>query len=354
MRTAVIALFVFVMYTEAAFAAAAITLTSAASGVVLGGTTHVATMNVGTGNGLGVGTAAGGVQRVLLASGPTYSSPLTASLSGWGNGASVSVTAYVSTNFVHGGGATPLMRVTYCIAADCTVAANHLVLSTSSATPTTIRSGLANNASFSTNNGALIVYVNGSSAFTGTETATVTFTAIDANNTAHSDTATLTISSTVQTAVQFSLDTASGLGVTAGSTTDYLIDFGTVDGLGVSSGNGATKSTSATGARYSTSYLVRPAFSSMTSTTGTVRMYVSSNFAHTALLQLQDSSTGAANTFSAISTNSAPASQTVISSAAASKTDITRYLGLFVFVVNGASAFVGADSAVVTYTLIVP
>ena len=246
------------------------------------------------------------------------------------------------------------MRATYCIAADCTVAANHLLLSTSSAAPTTIRTALANGASFSTNDGALIVYVNGSTAFTGTETATITFTAIDANNTSHNDTATLTIRSTVQTAVQFSLDTGSGPAVTGGSTTDYLIDFGTVDGLGVSSGNGATRSTSAGGALYSTSYLVKPAFSSMTSTTGTVRMYVSANFAHPALLQLQDSSTGASNNFSAISTNSAAASQTLISSTAVSKASLTRYLGLFVFAVNGASAFVGADNAVITYTVIVP
>ena len=353
MRTAVLALLVIALHAEVAFAAA-ITLSSSASGVVLGGSSAAATMNLGTGNGLGVGAAATGVQRVTLASGPTYSSPFTVSLNGWGGSAAVTVTAYVSTNFAHGSGATPLMRATYCIAADCTVAANHLFLSTSSAAPTTIRTALGNNDSFSTSNGALIVYVNGSTAFTGAETATITFTAIDANNTTHNDTATLTISSTVQTAVQFSLDTGSGPAVTGGSTTDYLIDFGTVDGLGVSSGNGATRSASAGGALYSTSYLVKPAFSSMTSTTGTVRMYVSANFAHPALLQLQDSSTGASNNFSAISTNSAAASQTLISSTAVSKASLTRYLGLFVFAVNGASAFVGADNAVITYTVIVP
>ena len=83
-------------------------------------------------------------------------------------------------------------------------------------------------------------------------------------------------------------------------------------------------------------------------------MYVSANFAHPALLQLQDSSTGASNNFSAISTNSAAASQTLISSTAVSKASLTRYLGLFVFALNGASAFVGADNAVITYTVIVP
>ena len=57
----------------------------------------------------------------------------------------------------------------------------------------------------------------------------------------------------------------------------------------------------------------------MASTTGTVRMYVSSNSAHTGLLQLQDSRTGAANSFAAISTNSAAASQTLIGLSAASQ-----------------------------------
>jgi len=353
MRIALLTLLAVSMCAGAA-SAATISVSSLASGVTLGGSGTAGTMNVGNGNGLGVGTAATGVQRVVLASGIAYTSPFNIGLSGWGGGAAVTVSAYVSSNFAHGGGGTPLMRATYCLAADCTVAANHQFLSTSSAAPSTVRTGATNNTTFSTNAGGLIVYVNGGTAFTGAETATITFNAVDLNNTTHTASATLAVSTTVQTAVQFSLDTASGLSVTAGSTTDYLLDFGTVDGLGVSSGNGATKSTSASGARYSTSYLVRPAFSSMTSTTGTVRMYVSSNFAHTALLQLQDSTTGASNSFSAISTNSAAASQTLISAAAASKTDITRYLGLFVFAVNGAGAFVGADSAVVTYTLIVP
>lgn len=354
MRTIALASLVLLMCAKPALAAPSITLASSASGVVLGGTSTAATMNVGNGNGLGVGNAAGGVQRVLLASGPTYSSPLTLTVSGFGGGSSMTITAYVSTNFAHGAGATPLMRATYCTAADCTVAANHLTLSTSSATPSAIRSGVANTASFASNVGALIVYINGATAFTGTETATITFKAVDVNNPTRTATATLAISTTVQTAVQFSLDTSSALTVSGGSPTDYLIDFGTVDGLGVSSGNGATKSVTASGALYSTSYLARPAFSSFSSTTGTVRMYVSSNFAHTSLLQLQASTTGTTNSFSAISTNSAPGSQTVLSGVAASRGDITAYLGLFAFALNGAGAFVGADTAVITYTLIVP
>jgi len=352
-RTAVM-LLVVMAWAGQTQAAPTIHLQSAPSGVSLAGSLNAVTMNLGNGNGLAVGTPAIGVVLASLASGPVYSSAFTVSLTGWGGGASISVTAYVSANFVHAGGASPLVAVMHCQAADCTVAANQQQLSTSSASPTAIRSGVADKTNFTSNVGALIGYVNGGSAFTGPDSATITFTAVDTANTGHSDTVTLTVSTTVQQAVQFSLATAGGLPVSAGGSTDYLVDFGTVDGLGVSSGNGTTVSVTPAGARYSSPYLARPAFSSMTSTTGTVRMYVSGNFAHTNLLQLQDSATGAANTFGAISTSATPAQQTVISTSAQSKVSITRYLGLFVFNINGPGAFTGADSAVITYTLIVP
>ena len=81
-------------------------------------------------------------------------------------------------------------------------------------------------------------------------------------------------------------------------------------------------------------------------------MYVSTNFAHTAVLQLQGSTTGAAGSYVSIPTTLASA--TTITSTAQSQTALTEYLGLFVFTLNGAGAFAGADSAIVTYTLVVP
>jgi hypothetical protein len=354
MRTLTIVLLVVVSWAAPASAAPTINILSAASGVALGGNSGAATMNLGNGNGLGVGTRASGVYAVALGSGPVYASPFRVNLTGWGGSASVSVTAYVSSNFPRGGGAPPLIQVMYCVATSCGAAANQLVLSTSSGAPAALRAGLPDKSTFTMDMGALIAHINGSSAFTGTQTATILFTANDANDANKRDTATLSVSIAVQRAVQFSLDATGPPSLTAGATSDYAIDFGTVDGLGVSTGNGAARAASTTGALYSTSYLVRPAFSSMTSTNGTVQLYVSTNFARPGLLQLQDSSTGEPGSFAAISTNSAAASQTVISTSAQSKVDITRYLGLFVFAVNGTGAFVGADSAVVTYTLIVP
>jgi hypothetical protein len=355
MRGAAIALILILCGSGAAVAAPtpSMKLASSASGVTLGGTTNAATMNLGNGNGLAVGTATSGVSRVGLATGPLYSSPFSISLTGWGNNPSLTVTAYLSANFAHGSGTSPQLRAMYCVASDCTSAANQLALSTSPIAPSTLRSA-AGNGSFTVSVGALIAYLNGSSAFTGTEMATIVLTASDANDIAHTDLATLTITSTVQQAVSFTLDTATAVSVTDGTTTSYLVDFGTVDAFGVSTGNGATRSVTGTGTLYSTIYLIRPAFSSMTASAATVRMFVSSNFAHTGLLQLQDSSTGTSNNFAAISTNAAAGSQTVVTSSAQSKLDITRHLGLFVSHLNGANAFVGADSAVITYTLIVP
>jgi hypothetical protein len=353
MHRAAFIVFVLVMGCTRANAAPSIKVLSNASGVLLGGTSTAATMNLGSSNGLGVGPASG-VTAVMLGTGPVFTSPVSISVSGFsGAGTSVTVTAYVSSNFAHGGGASPSVMVMQCLAADCTSSASHTALSLNSGSPSTLRTGLSN-ATFNWNVGALILYLNGSSAFTGTESAVVTFRAVDVNDTTRSATATLTISTTVQQVVQLGLDTSAGLAVTAGTTTSYLIDFGTVDGLGVSTGAGASRTVEASGARYSSRYRIRPAFSSMSSTTATVRMYVSSNFAHTGLLQLQDSASGASGSFAAISTNSAPAQQTVISSAAASKADLTRYLGLFVFNINGSGAYTGADSAVITYTVVVP
>ncbi len=333
-------------------AAPTITIKSASSGVVLTGTTNAMSMNLGAANGLAAGTPATGVEIALKASGPVYSSDFTVSLNGFGGGASISVTAYVSSNFAHA--ASSAITAMQCQAADCSADANEQPLSTSSGSPTVIRSGLADKATFTSNVGALVAYLNSGSAFTGADSASIVFQATDTKNNTHTDSVTLTMSITVQQAVQLALDTAGAISIGAGGSSDFQADFGTVDGLGASSGNGAavSRSTSPLGARYSSAYRITPAFSSMSSTTGTVRAYVSANFAHPGLLQAQDSGDG--TSFNAISTNSTFTQQTLISSAAQSKAPITRYLGLFVFNINGADAYSGSDSATITYTVIVP
>ena len=86
------------------------------------------------------------------------------------------------------------------------------------------------------------------------------------------------------------------------------------------------------------------------STSGTLTSYVSTDFVHPSQLELRDSSNG--SSYSTISKSSS--SQTTFTSSAASASPMTRYLGLFVSDTNGGAVFTGADTATVTYTLVVP
>src|SRR5262249_21580884 len=101
---------------------------------------------------------------------------------------------------------------------------------------------------------------------------------------------------------------------------------------------------------YSTPYLLNPAFTEFASTTATLTAAVSANFAHPAILALQDASSSA-GPYSAIP--NAPATIT-LTTTAGTRSSITRSLGLFVSDVNGPTAFTGADSATLTFTMTVP
>lgn len=330
-----------VMFANGLASAATLQVQSAAGGVVLGGNGGAATLNLGNANGLGVGTVATNVARSTLSNGAVFSSPVSLSLNGWGSTPSVTITAYVSTAFGH-----TTVTVQNCAGGGCP-------FSTTQVAPTTVATG-AGNGTVGLTTGVFVALVNGAGAFTGADAATVTFNAVDANNTAHTASATLKISATVQTAVELALDSSAGVAFVGGANPpNFSVDFGNVDGLGASPGSaGSTRTVSSTGTLYSTPYVMTPAFSSFSSTTGTVQMYVSTNFAHTAVLQLQGSTTGAAGSYVSIPTTLASA--TTITSTAHSQTALTEYLGLFVFTLNGAGAFAGADSAIVTYTLVVP
>ena len=101
---------------------------------------------------------------------------------------------------------------------------------------------------------------------------------------------------------------------------------------------------------YGTPYLLQPTFAGFSSTSGTLTSYVSTDFVHPSQLELRDSSSG--SSYSTISKSSG--SQTTFTSSAASASPITRYLGLFVSDTNGGAVFTGADTATVTFTLVVP
>jgi hypothetical protein len=190
---------------------------------------------------------------------------------------------------------------------------------------------------------------NGASAFAGIDTVGITFTITDTSN-GHSGTVTLTVTVQSQTAVQLTLGTATG-GATITPSADFSLSFGNVNGLGIGPAGGFITNSVAGGMMYLTPYLIQPAFSGMSSTTATVKVYVSTNFAHPTLLTLNDA-TSSPGPYSAISASAG--AQTQITASAADRSSITRYLGLFVSNVNGATAYNGSDSATLTFTMTVP
>ena len=176
---------------------------------------------------------------------------------------------------------------------------------------------------------------------------------------------TLQVSATVQSAIRLTLGTATGgCPVNPGSGgNDYAIDFGTVDALTINTGNcvgaGAGKYAPTTpgqsdDAIYYTSYALNPEFTSQAATTNTITAYVSTNFAANSPLSIVNGGVGASApaqaSFSAMST-SAPGS--TVATNAASGTALTGWIGVKIAHTSGAAVVMGAQTAVVTYTLTV-
>jgi hypothetical protein len=195
---------------------------------------------------------------------------------------------------------------------------------------------------------------NGASAFTGLDTVRLSLTMTDLTNNQVIGTIQIRLNSpqgeTVQSAVRLTLGAAAG-GLTVTPAADYSVNFGNVNGLGFGPGAGLTTVSAAGGAIYSTPYLLQPAFSAFTSTTATIKTFVSTNFAHPTILVLRDAASSP-GPYTNIGTSAATATQ--ITNTAADRSSITRFLGLFVSNINGGTAFRGSDSATVTFTLTVP
>lgn len=329
-----------------AWAARTITISTATGGVTVGAGPS---MNFGNGNGLGVGTPGTGVTVITggVANGALYTSPYNITVSGFAASAQISVTAYVVSNFTH---PTVLIAKSCQTGVSCTSAGNFTTLSTNSLLPTQVTSSnLANGGTATATIGIFVSSTNGSGTFTGSDTVSITFTATNTSN-GNTATTTLSIAITVQEAVKLQLSTATG-GLTISPASDYSANYGSVNGLGISPAAGLTVVAASGGTIYSTPYVITPAFSSFSSTTGSVKAYVSANFAHSAILALNDASV-VGGPYNAISNSSG--SPTVFTTSAASAAAITRYLGLFVSNANGSSAFTGSDTATLTYSLTVP
>jgi hypothetical protein len=316
--------------------------TNASGAAIVGGT-----MNMGNVDGLGVGTASTGLSIVStgVSGGVLYTSPydLNVTLAGNEKNSNVNIRAQVTTNFTD-----PIFIAKNCQPGACSSGGSFTTIPTAgtiNVIPTTI---VGTTQTFTPVIAIFVSNANGT-VYNTQNTATITFTADDGTSTA---TATMSLKVTPQNAVQLTLGTAPG-GVIISPAADYTANFGNVNALGVGNPSaGLTKISAANGTIYSTPYLIQPGFSDQASTTGSIKMYVSTNFANTTVLELDDASTCcAAGSFSALPSSSPTSAQVANVSSGSS---ITRYLGLLVKKANGAAGLTGSDNATVTFTLTVP
>ncbi|HEV2349677.1 MAG TPA: hypothetical protein VG028_07525 [Terriglobia bacterium] len=325
-------------------------MSSAPGGVIVSGTQPTYSAGFGNVNSLGVGAPAAGVTLITtgVSGGVIYSTYLNFTLSGEPVPHKATLSVYMSSNFTKS--AALIAQSCY---TSCGTGASFSTVSINAGAPTLIiPSPGISDGTYTISLGLLVANANGAGATSGADSAIVTFVATD---TANGKTSSVTLnlnnpSENIQTAVGFTLASAAGgLSVNPGS--DFSMNFGSVNGIGASPAAGISIVPAAGGAIYSTPYLLQPVFSGFASTTATLSVYVSMDFVHPAILQLDDSA-AAAGPYSAISKSSG--AQSSITSTVVTNTILTRYLGLYVSGVNGAGAFTGSDNATLTYTLTEP
>jgi hypothetical protein len=336
-----------------AHAGANFDLVSAPTGITLTQVGNNYISSFGTMNALGIGTAAAGVTPIQLSNGTLYLTSYQLFVhGGLATGQTGYVTAYASTNFSH-----PIALVLQSCpsSSSCNAPGQFSNLSTAVGAQTTVIAppGIAKGQTVPAGLAIFVPDNNGAAAFTGTDQAVITFTMINNSTGTVIETLTLSLNNpreTLQSAVQFTLASAAG-GVSIASAADFAINFGNVNGMGIGPAAGLTVSSATGGVVYSTPYLLQPSFSDQSATTATLTVFVRPNFAHPALLGLQDA-TSSSGPFTTI--GGSPGSAIVISTNAANRSTITRFLGLFVSNTNGAGAFTGADAATLDFTITVP
>lgn len=347
-RIALIALILTVVFNPRPSKAQTVTLQTGPPGATITGGTNIYNSNFGNMNALGVnGANANGLTPIVANNGALYYTPIKIRASGMNAGRTGTLTAYVSTNFTR----TAVASVQVCpYNLACTASSEYSALSTSVAAQTSLGpAGIANNTSVTAGLAIFLPDNNGAGAFAGTNTVTITFTLLRSGG--GTDTCTLTITLVSQTAVQLTLSSSNF--AATGSSPDYTVNFGNVNGLGI----GATFPTTSVpgGIVYTTSYTLLPAFAELSSTTATIKVQETSPFQYPLVLILEDA-TASTGPFTPIPV--APAGPVTLTTTAADRASIPRYLGLFVSSGNGqypAKNFINVvDTATLTFTLTVP
>lgn len=350
-KALIILFFVILAAARQAQAAPAFALQQApgALGGTLVGTNYLNTF--GTMNALALGTPQGGLTVTALTNGAIYFTPFQVQFTGLVTGQRASLTAYVSTNFAH-----PLALVVQNCPSSltCTTATGFSTMSTVQGAPSTVVANSGN----ATVVGGIGIFVpdnDGATAFSGVDNgAIVTYVMRDVTKNTVLQTATWSFnaapSTTLQTAVQLTLGTATG-GLTVTTANDYAMSFGNVNGLGFGPAAGLTTVAATGGVVYSTPYLLKPVFTDFKSTTGTIKVFVSSNFAHPTAMVARDGA-ASAGPFNNIGLTAATATQITVT--AINRSSITRFLGLFIADLNGNTSFRGGDNATLTFTMTVP
>src|SRR5215471_436933 len=352
LRVSALIILVLLLVAPRAWAGADVDIVQVPGGVPIagaGGATSFST-SFGTLNGLGIGTPATGVTAIPLSNGTLYITTIGIfPHGGLPNGHNAIVTAYASTNFTH---PAALILESCPSTSTCSSSGQFSVMSTNAGAQTSVVPAPGDPKGTTATIGIAIFVPdnNGGSAFAGTDTATITFTMIDSTNGNVLETDPLLLNNpneTLQSAIQLTLGTATG-GLTISPSTDYAANYGFVNGLGIGPAAGLTTTSVSGGTVYVTPYLLNLAFSDLGSTTATIKVALTTNFAHPAILQLDDSSSSG-GPFTQITTTPVQ-----ITSSGADRGSITRYLGLFVSNTNGAGAFTGSDNATLTFTMTVP
>src|SRR5260221_9031561 len=352
-KKAAFIILVLIVLTPPAWAGANFDLPSVAGGIKLPhvGNNYIASF--GTMKALGVGTPAAGVTVMPLNNGGLFFTNYGLFVhGGLPGGHSGVVTAFPSTHFAH-----PIALVLDSCPSNstCNSSGQYSAMSTNGAAQTSVilPPGVIKGQTVTAGLALFVPYNNSANAFSGTDSAPISFTMTDFTAGTTIETLMLSLnnpSETLQTAVRLTLATATGgLAITPGA--DFSMNFGTVNGLGFGPSAGLTVVPAAGGVIYSTPYVLQPAFADINSATATIKTFVSTNFAHPAALKLDDAASSP-GPYNAIGITAGPPPQ--INTAPANRRSISLFPGLFFFHGNGATAFNGSDGATLTFTLTVP